>query len=555
MRPSPPSQLPGSPQPPRRRTARRLSVLVFLWALGHFIQRLRQASQVVVVVEVSEDATRVHHAAAAVAAAAPPQPRVLYIVTSLADTESGKRATKQGDDRWGQTIVPVIRETTASLALTYGNSRVDVYLICHYTVNATRRAALRQALPATVGLRMWDDATPLGYASEEKNTAAALRHLVPVTRGLARQHRYVIKDHLEDYDVFVNFEDDMLLHGAQVQAYNALTQELYQLRQRAPRTLPVATAGSSASSQVHNPLERFYGPLTQVMLSRMLPGWMRVEHITSGISPGTQPGDQIPVTLNWPPASTTTTTLSSWLRPAQTTTATATLDPAHCCGIRETTVHMPVLVPPLSQLYLWETNLAALGLREMPARPKNSNHTMEDNGIGWVVLLTGNDEQYMTDTNLQIGDYWTGREGAFGGNGTTARPNRQLGDFMNNQGGWMATRRQILEWHRLWCRGSLLPPYEAPVFLQDGLAKETVEFWSGGFQLAGLRACNLQRLIPLDPARFGQFLLYHTSNNKQRQKFVKHRFYGRPILDFWGQLNTVRHNAEQQKAKETAAAG
>jgi hypothetical protein len=474
----------------------------------------------------------------------------LYIVTSLADTESGKRATIQGDDRWGQTIVPVLRETTASLALTYANSVVDVYLICHYTVNATRRAALRQALPETVGLHLWDDATPLGYASEEKNTAAALRRLVPVTRGLARQHRYVIKDHLEDYDLFVNFEDDILVHGAQVEAYDALTQELFQLRQKAPRTLPVATASSSSSL---DPLERFYGPLTQVMLSRMLPGWMRVEHITSGISPGKQPGDLIPVTLDWPPASTTTSSFR--LRPAHTTTATATLDPAHCCGIRARTVHMPVLVPPLSQLYLWETNLAALGLREMPASLDNSNNNMEDNGIGWAVLLTGNDEQYMTDANLQIGDYWTGREGAFGGNETTARPNRQLGDFMNNQGGWMATRRQILEWHRLWCRGSLLPPYEAPVFLQDGLAKETVEFWSGGFQLAGLRACNLQRLIPLDPARFSQFLLYHTSNNKQRQKFVKHRFYGRPILDFWGQLNTVRHNAEQRKAKETAGAG
>ena len=110
----------------------------------------------------------------------------------------------------------------------------------------------------------------------------------------------------------------------------------------------------------------------------------------------------------------------------------------------------------------------------------------------------------------------------------------------------MGTKRQVLEWDRLWCRGSFLPPYDAPAFVDDGLAKIIVEYWSGGFQLAGLRACNLHRLIPLEPELFAQFLLYHTSNNKQHQKYVRHRFYGRHMQDFWGQLNTIRLNAEKE---------
>jgi hypothetical protein len=200
--------------------------------------------------------------------------------------------------------------------------------------------------------------------------------------------------------------------------------------------------------------------------------------------------------------------------------------------MREQTVHIPALVPKIEELFFWETRINALGIRQLPDN--------ED----WVVLQTGNEELTMNDlNNMAIGDFWTGRPGYF----DDPRPLRSEGDFMNNQGGWMATKRQIMEWHRIWCNGSFLPPYEAPVFGGDGLEKQTVEFWSGGFQIAGSLACNLQRMIPLAPDQFAQFLLYHTSNNKQNQKHVRHRFYGRNVQEFWGQLNTVRLEAERTK--------
>jgi predicted transcriptional regulator len=63
-------------------------------------------------------------------------------------------------------------------------------------------------------------------------------------------------------------------------------------------------------------------------------------------------------------------------------------------------------------------------------------------------------------------------------------------------------------------------------------------------------SCNLQRVITLEPGGFSRQLLYHTSNNKQRQQNVRHRFSSRSINQFWGQLNTIRKNAEMAMKKE-----
>ena len=171
--------------------------------------------------------------------------------------------------------------------------------------------------------------------------------------------------------------------------------------------------------------------------------------------------------------------------------------------------------------------------------------------LDWVLLQTGNDDQYFSQPKFVIGEYWTGRDGYFDETPLHGqRPSRQKGDSLNNQGGWMGTRRQIYEWHRQWCRGTFLPPYDHPVFDEDGLRTATVEYWSGGIQMVGVKSCNLQRIIPLQPDVFGKHLLYHTSNNKQRQKYVKHRLSATHVQDFWGQLNTVKRNAERAMLKE-----
>lgn len=93
-------------------------------------------------------------------------------------------------------------------------------------------------------------------------------------------------------------------------------------------------------------------------------------------------------------------------------------------------------------------------------------------------------------------------------------------------------------------------PYDPPVYEYDGLDSRSVEYWSGGIQLSGVNACNLQRIVTLDPEGFSRHLLYHASNNKQHQKTVRYRFSGRSINEFWGQLNTIRKNAEETMKKE-----
>jgi hypothetical protein len=473
--------------------------------------------------------------------------RVLYTVTSIAEFDNGRRSTVEGYDRFTHTLLPVLRES--ALSIQQAGYVVDVYLITHYTMNATRHAQLEHALPASMfhgRINVWDDATPMGYVSAEElgdtadpNILVQSKHIMPITRGLARQHRYVLKDKLllddDDgyYDVFVSFEDDMMIHGAHVQNYVQMTNELYRLRRLAPEhaTYPLAQAAN-----------KFHGDMTRLQLSRLIPGFIRVEVTRPDWKPHKHARgfSQVPVSLQW-----------------NETLTTAIIDPSVCCHVAaETAVHHPYISlahPSVDRLYFWETTLNALSVRKMPEHSSQL--------LNWVLLQAGNDDQYFADAKFVIGEYWTGRDGYFNKNNTGTsqqqqqqqqqeRPSRQNGDSLNNQGGWMATRRQIWEWHRQWCRGGFLPPYDHPVFAMDGLRSQTVEYWSGGIQLVGVKACNLQRIIALQPDVFGKHLLYHTSNNKQKQKYVKHRFAATHIQDFWGQLNTVKRNAERVRQRE-----
>lgn len=114
----------------------------------------------------------------------------------------------------------------------------------------------------------------------------------------------------------------------------------------------------------------------------------------------------------------------------------------------------------------------------------------------------------------------------------------------------MGTQQQILEWHTEVCPGGFLPPYESPHYRLDGLDQRNVEWWSGGISLVTQRhACNMQRIISLDPIKFSKHLLYHSANNKQRQLAWKNKVFVK-VNDFYGQLMTVRHNAQQEMEKQ-----
>ena len=138
--------------------------------------------------------------------------RILYIVTSLAEYQNGRRFTTRGDDRLVNFMLPVLVEGVESMIAK--GYHVDVYLICHWKMRRHRQRLIREALPSIVKLQVWDDATPIGYKLENHHN-----HTDLVTRGLARQHRFVIKDKLMEYNFFVNFEDDMLVKGEHVEQY------------------------------------------------------------------------------------------------------------------------------------------------------------------------------------------------------------------------------------------------------------------------------------------------------------------------------------------------
>jgi hypothetical protein len=454
----------------------------------------------------------------------------------MAEYDSGRRATLRGYDRFANTLLPVVREGLASMLAS--GLHVDLYVITHYPLSPQRRQQLLTSVKLasfislhTVGVQYWSDATPLGYSLEHSRL-----RVMNVTRGLARQHRYVIKDKFRYYDLFVAFEDDMLIKGPHILSFNSITQELYRLRRQAAAGDSRVDAHSSTPlnanetfTLLHN--QHYHGSMNQIQLMRMIPGFMRVE----AALPGWKPRHKSP-TSSFP------ATLSS----SYENISSIDLNASVCCHIPSLTTssssssldtnawsdHIPPQPPNSTDLYYWETAIEALSVRRMPA----------SSWLRWVVLQAGNLEDLVDPSHHRIHGYWSGRHGLLS---PEQKPAAIQGDYANNQGGWMGTRRQVYEWHTRWCQqDGFVPPFAASSG-GDGLATRTVEFWSGGLQLVGMYACNLQRILPLEPSLFSRHLLYHTSNNKQRHAIVQRRFSSQSIQHLWGQLNTVRVNAQR----------
>ena len=429
--------------------------------------------------------------------------KILYIVTTLAEYDNGRRATTKGFDRFKHNMVPVISESVKSMRSL--GFQVDVVVIAHY--NMTRSHLIRDALPDGVGLQIWDQATPLGYKLEEKDDPT----IHYVTRALARQHRFVIKDKLPYYNFFVNFEDDMLIKGETVANYIEMSVELERLRSLAPDE-----EQNKGQPKFDFSSDQFYGVMNQRQLSQFIPGFIRVEAIVdNGLfrSKKLKVDEIVPITD----------------RPI--------LDAEPCCQFLDDYIES-------DDLYLWETGLRALGVRKMPLQSK----------LDWVLMQRGRrvyvpdiKKQKLIKVDEEISDYWAGRDGYF--EKDFIRPDTKRFKFLNNQGGWMATRRQIWEWHTEFCQGGFLPPYESPHFNLDGLDMRNVEYWSGGINIFTYEhGCNLQRIISLDPDRFARQLLYHTANNKHHQLGKRGlRFVN--VNDFLGQLNTIRNNAKAEMSR------
>ena len=413
----------------------------------------------------------------------------------VAEYDTGGRATTRGYDRLQNTVIPVIRTGVESM-ISFGYD-VDVFLVCHYSMKPDRLDMVRKALPNSVGLQVWNESSPLAYRIEPNASK-----IIPYTLALARQHRFVIKDKLMEYSLFACFEDDMVIKGEHVKNYLEMTQKLYKLRDEAPDD---DTTGGG---------DTFHGILTKSRLQRMFPGFIRVEVLLDESRYGAQSElEPVPITD----------------RPE--------VDPRPCCHLPEyaSSPNRPP-TPGSDKLFLWESGIVSLGVRMMPI-------SEADASLGWVLMQRGPNVDI---GNLTIRDYWSGEDGYFKGRkgkGGGRRPIAGHFDHVNNQGGWMATQQQIWEWHTEVCPGGFLPPFDRPHYSYDGLDMRNVEYWSGGLSLVTKRhACNMQRIVSLDPDHFARHLIYHSANNHQRQLHGKrHRFV--KVNDLLGQLNTVRVNA------------
>lgn len=438
-------------------------------------------------------------------AASPPNVkplRVLYIVTSLAEFNTGQRKTVKNQDRLKEVLLPVLVDSINSISAE-DNLQVDVFLITAFDLKPEREALIRRHLPPEVGLQIWDDACPLGYDPplREQNIGTP-RVLSENTRALARQHRYVIRDKFEHYDLFVAVEDDMRITGKHIKHFVETSNAIDTLREEAPLHSDYASNG-------------WVAPLSRQQLDRMVPGFVRVEVLLNPQENGPQTKlDPIPLDYEF-------------------SSGEAHFDPSICCHVNLTGDLIPKEAPippapPRDNIVIWETNIQAMAVRKF-----------QNSYLDWVALLPGPGKK-MKDEDRVYG-YWSGDGGAFGKDAVKPSPGEP--HLIAQQGGWLATRDQIHRMQDL-CLGTFLPPFDQPQYRSDGQESMNVEFWSGGYQFfTGVKGgCNMQRVISLKPEHFSKHFIYHAANNKQRQ-LSRERML--KADHFMVQLNSVRKAAEK----------
>jgi len=442
-----------------------------------------------------------------------PKTRILYIVTTLAEYNSGQRATTKDQDRLNEVLLPTLIDSVQTMVMSPFQYHVDVYLICAYTLRPEREEYIRRSLPGGVGLQIWDNAAPLGYEAKHSPNK-----VIDVTRTLARQHRYVIRDKFPYYDMFLAFEDDMRITGYHVEHFMTMSTNIRQLYAVAP-TRDQMEESLDHLEDYHK--TKFYGDMSREQLARVIPGFVRVEVLLNETANGAQT-EVLPIEMdyNFPE------------HPGQETH----IDPRICCHVNMPPVAEIPATPEATRAVIWETNIKGFSLRQLPPPAAQGTSSLLD----WVVLMIGPGKNM--DPAELVGGYWSGREGAFG---DEPRPSGGSPRMIAQQGGWMLTWDQIFRMHTELCSGSFLPPFDPP-FSADGQAGMNVEFWSGSYQIfTGVKGgCNMQRIMSFHPDHFSKHFIYHVANNKQRQLFHNRMLRADHLF---GQLNTVLKMAQLAK--------
>ena len=430
--------------------------------------------------------------------------RILYVVTSsskhLSNWWGSGMEHFDTSSRWEELILPVLVDSVLSM-VQEGRHKVDLYLVLGYTLTESEYSLLRRRLPSSVGLEVWQDATPIGYEQD----ATTDRYVEPLARSLSRQHRFVVRDKLLQYDMFCCFEDDMIITAEHIRYYLNMTDRIERWRRDAPVVASTERIGGMSSQHA------YFGAMTKEQLRYVRPGFLRVETFLDEF---------------WYPAQS-----DSGPVPLSSGADNNTIDASICCNtslpnlglLRSSSSYSSLSErgPVGNRLMLWETAAEGVALREMPDGR-------------WYALLPG---PYRQKPSARIGKIETrSLEPKLPQQISAVDPN-----FLAQSAGWMMTFRQVVELHTDLC--PFLPPYDT--LREDGLRKHNVEFWSGGLQLwCGRDGCNIQRIVALDGSDFSKHLLLHAANNKQktiqRQRRVR-------AMDYLSQLQTLRERAMGKK--------
>lgn len=428
--------------------------------------------------------------------------KVLYIVTSPSKYSDGSRNAVEGRSRFLNQLLPVMIDTVESMVeKSTFNLEVDVFLVCEYVLKPKQEEMIRNQLPFGVGFQFWDDATPLAYTGKNGSISILKDH-----HALARQHQFVVRDKLEFYDVFIAFEDDMLVRGEHVHHYLQLSAEIERLL--------ALLLKDARGKGIHNYNRNdFFGNFTKQQLERLIPGFIPVEAIENEKVRGIQSRAlQTPIDLN---------------------------DPTSCCHVHtEVNGRSSRKVPQnlaSEDLIAWETNVKAFSLHQFPT---------ESNLLDWVALMMG-PQNNLREEQASEG-FGSKRKGALN---VEDRPQMdEVSHLLAKQGGWMATKTQLVRMNNQLCKSYFLPSFSRnyekyrsynDVGTQNIESRsESNEVFTGG--------CNIQRMISMNPNHFSKHLLYHTADHRQTE--IERNSTVR-INDLFDQLNHLRKTAKQEKLK------
>jgi len=331
--------------------------------------------------------------------------RVLYIVTS------------SEQNRLSPYMLPLLKENVASM-VNMTNYEVDVYLVLGYSLEVESWRRIRNELPSTVGLEVWDDAVPVGYSDDNRRNTD---HLTNRTSILSRQHRYVVKDKFHYYDLFCAFKDDIRIKGHHVRHFVELSNQLEMLRRN---------SGNQETAF-------YFGPMGRKQVDRLIPGFLLVERV---------------------PLNRTVRRESFLSRDYRFGTSAKELhfDAQYCCSDEGSTSGSVVSV--------WDASAEAMGLRKLPQidAPGAYSNSSTVSSLEWIGLLPESNEH-----ELGYHYYSSGKN----------RP--KPGTSIPHQEGWMATPRQILRLQQS-CVGGFLPPFPVSAEIQGRDSVE--DFLAGRFR-------------------------------------------------------------------------